>query len=101
MLFAGAMAEHKPDGTMALKVKIGRGAGFLERFRPAVTERTYELDRFGRFVVDEIDGKRNVLGIIDAFQEKFRMSRRESELGVVAFLKILLKRNLIAIVAKD
>ncbi len=97
----GVAAEHKPDGAMALRVRIGRGAGFLERFRPAVTERTYELDRFGGFVVDEIDGKRNVLSIIDAFQERFRMSRRESELGVVAFLKILLKRNLIAIVAKD
>lgn len=87
---------------MALKRVIHRGNGFLERFRPPVMERRYELDEFGAFVVHRIDGKKSVLDLINAFEDRFKMSHRESELGVVAFIKMLMKRNLLAVgIAKE
>ena len=101
VLHDGVKVAPKTGGGLTLKTKIMRGPGFFERFRPAVMEKSYELDAFGEFVVGEIDGSKSVLGIVDAFQERFKMSRRESELGVVAFLKILLQRNLLSIVDKD
>lgn len=101
MLEAGVLVQAGKDGGLVLKRKILRGAGFLERFRPPVTEKSFELDEFGAFVVGQIDGKKTVLDIIGTFQERFKMSRRESELGVVAFMKILLKRTLVVIVADE
>lgn len=97
MLDADVAIQPGNGGGLFLKRKVLRGSGFLERFRPAVTEKSYELDAFGAFVVSQIDNRRNVLEIVNAFEKQFKMSRRESELGVVAFLKILLKRNLVAI----
>jgi hypothetical protein len=41
-----------------------------------------------------------VLEIINRFEEQFRMSRRESELGVVAFIKMLMQRRVISVVVK-
>ncbi len=100
MLEKNVIVEQKPGAGVVLKTKIRRGTGFFERFRPLVTEKSFELDEFGAFVVGQIDDRNSVLNLVDAFQERFRMSRRESELGVVAFLKILLKRNLIVIAGK-
>lgn len=101
VLREGVTAEAMDGGGIRLKTRIVRGSGFFERFRPPVTEKSYELDRFGAFVVGRIDGKATVLQIVEAFQEHFKLSHRESELGVVAFMKTLLQRNLLAIVERD
>lgn len=92
-----AVIERSEGTPMALKLVIRRGNGFLDRFRPPAMERRYELDEFGAFVVQKIDGKKTVLDLINAFEDRFKMSHRESELGVVAFIKILMKRNLLAV----
>ncbi|MBM4164465.1 MAG: PqqD family protein [Lentisphaerae bacterium] len=90
--------ETLPDGRMFLRARLQRGGGgFLDRFRPRVDERRYELDAFGAAVVRRIDRKCRVLDIIEGFHQEFRMSRRESEMGVVAFLKILMQRRLITV----
>jgi hypothetical protein len=100
MLDKNVVVEPKTGGGAMLRTKIRRGEGFFERFRPLVTKKGFELDDFGAFVVGQIDERRTVFDIVNAFQERFRMSRRESELGVVAFMKVLLKRNLVVIVGK-
>lgn len=91
--------EFGPDdaGKMMLRVTFPPHATWMDRFRPPVDTRRYELDDFGGFVVDQIDGTRTVLEIINGFQEEFGMSRRESELGVVAFIKMLMKRRLLSV----
>ncbi len=92
-----AVIERTEGQAMALKLVVHRGNGFLDRFRPPAMERRYELDEFGAFVIEEIDGKKTVLDLINAFEQRFKMSHRESELGVVAFIKMLMKRNLLAV----
>ncbi len=93
---------HEPEGKPAFVAsKLRRGTGFLERFRPPVMNKRYELDEFGAFVVRHVDGQRSVLEIIHLFHERFGMSRREAELGVVAFVKILMQRGLISVFAKN
>ena len=89
-----------PNGTITIRVVIHRGYGFFERFRPPVSERKYELDEFGTFVVRQIKQRKSVLDIVNAFEQRFRMSRRESELGVVAFIKTLMKRNVLSVVVE-
>lgn len=85
-----------------LRSTQARGTGFMERFRPPRIERAFELDAFGAFVIAEIDGTRTVMEVVQRFRRHFGTSRREAELGVVAFIKMLLKRNLVAVVvARD
>ncbi len=88
------------NGVATLKMKIHRGRSFLDRFRPPVMERKYELDEFGTFVVLQMRKRRDVLSIIRAFERRFGMSHRESELGVVAFVKTLMKRDVLSVVVK-
>ena len=83
---------------MSLTVTIKRGNGFLDLFRPAVMNRRIKLDTLGSFVVRLIDGKRDVLEIIEAFEAKYKTNRRETQLSVVAFLKSLARRNIASIV---
>ncbi|MBN1672001.1 MAG: PqqD family protein [Kiritimatiellae bacterium] len=92
--------EECEAGTVTLKAKVRRGPGFFDRFRPPVSERSYELDEFGTFVVRQIDHERSVLAIVNAFERRYGMSHREAELGVVAFMKMLMKRNLLSVAAR-
>jgi len=89
--------EPGDNGGLFLRRQVSRSGTFLDRFRPAVQEKRYELDRFGAFVVQQIDHDRTVLDIVNAFERRFGLSRREAELGVVAFIKILMKRELVAV----
>ena len=89
------------NGTLAINMKIANsGTGFLDRFRPPVMEKRHTLDELGSFVVGRIDGRRNVKCIIDDFVERYRVNRREAELSVVAFLKMLMHRHIVSIVAE-
>ena len=99
VIHEGVKVEHKRDGSTVLKLKRARGPGFLDRFRPPVMEKRYELDEFGTFVIRNVDRRRTVLDIIVAFEKRFGMSHREAELGVVAFFKILIKRNVLSVVS--
>ena len=92
--------ETGEAGGLLLRIDEARGPGFLDRFRPPRTERRFALDEFGSFVVRLIDCERTVLDIVGRFQEEFGMSRREAELGVVAFIKMLMQRNVVSVVAK-
>ncbi len=85
---------------ITLRVRTARSNTLLDRFRPPVTERKYELDEFGTFVVRQIQRRRNVLAIVLAFEKHFGMSHRESELGVVAFIKMLMQRSALSVVVE-
>jgi hypothetical protein len=91
------IVENVDNGRAVLHVEQRRGEGFLERFRPPKTTRNYKLDEFGAFVVNSIDNEKTVQEIVTAFSEHFGLTYRESELGVAAFIKMLMKRNLLAV----
>lgn len=89
--------QEAPD-RMCLVVRRRRGTGFLARFQPPVMEKTVRLDALGAFVFGLMDGHRPVRRIVDEFERRYRVNRREAELSTVAFIKSLAERNLIAIV---
>ncbi len=96
-MFPGVTFEDMTNGCVRVSLTLKRGSGFLERMRPPETRRSYELDEFGTFVIRMVDGERSVLDIVNAFEERYRMSRREVELSVVAFCKLLMQRNIMAV----
>ncbi|MDT8390462.1 MAG: PqqD family peptide modification chaperone [Lentisphaeria bacterium] len=97
VLNAGVAVESLDNGGARVSMTVRRGRGFFERLRPVEMTRSYELDEFGRFVLEMVDGERSVLDVVDAFEKRFPMSRREVELAVVAFFKMLMQRNVLAV----
>jgi len=93
--------ETMEGGTLRVSMTLRRGSGFFERMRPLETRKSYELDEFGTFVIGLFDGKRTVLDVVNAFEKRFRLSRREVELSVVAFVKLLMQRNVISVVLPE
>lgn len=93
--------ERKDDGRCFLYQQLHRGPGLLDRFRPRTWTRQFELDAFGRFIVDQLDGRRSVQDILVVFEPFAGLSHRESELGLVAFLKMLVQRGLVTVVPPE
>ncbi len=60
-------------------------------------EKSFELDELGAFVWDAADGTRTVEGLIRHFAAEKKVNLREAEVAVLAFLKMLAKRNLMAL----
>lgn len=93
----GVAVESQQDGKVLVTVRTARGNGWLARFQPPVLEHKVRLDDLGGFVLGLVDGRRDVLSIINLFEKKYRLNRRETELSVAAFLKSLVQRNVISI----
>ena len=100
ILNPGVEVKARDDGKLLLKTTIRRRGGFMARFLPESLTRQYKLDELGSFVVREINGKRTAEEIIDDFVSRFRTNRREAELSVVQFLKMLLERQVVSIAIK-
>jgi len=92
--------DDSDEDNVVVSVTFERGNGFLDRFKPAVMTSRVELDELGSFALHQIDGKKTVADIIDAFVERYRANRREMELSVVAFMKSLMQRRVISILIK-
>jgi hypothetical protein len=101
ILHPGVGVEEMANGNRRVTMTIGRGPGFFEKLRPLQTRRSYELDEFGTFVIALVNGQRSVLDVVNAFEERFQMSRREVELSVVAFFKLLMQRNVVGVEVPD
>lgn len=97
ILNPGVEFELLDGGCSRVSLIVRRGHGLFESMRPKQSSRSYELDEFGTFVVQQIDGTRTVLDVIDAFEKRFQLSRREVELSVVAFCKLLMQRHVLSV----
>ena len=72
------------------------------RFFYVPKKRRITLDEIGSVVWDLCDGKNHVRDIIRALAERYKLHRKEAEVSVVAYLRMLAKRRLIAVaVLKD
>lgn len=61
------------------------------------TEKSFDLDELGAFVWKAIDGRRSVELLIRHFADSNRVTLREADVAVIAFLKTLTERNLVAL----
>jgi hypothetical protein len=70
--------------------------GWILPFR---SEKGVELDALGRQVFVACDGSRTTEQIVEEFAERHRLRFHEARLSVLSFLKSLVERNLVALVA--
>ena len=71
----------------------------LKLILPLSDFKNLELDWVGRSVFNLIDGRRTVEDIIDAHMERWHLSFFESRAGVMQFLRDLVKRGVVALLA--
>ena len=96
----GVRLKDEPDGRVLVTVELARRTGFWARFQQPVNRRRLRLDELGSFVVRQIDGRRSVRQIIEAFVGRYRTNRREAELSTADFLRTLARRRVISVVIK-
>jgi hypothetical protein len=65
---------------------------------PFSSHRRVELDALGSSVLRSCDGERTVEEVIERFAEENKLSFRESQLSVSAFLQMLVERGIVVIV---
>ncbi len=97
----GITSKLRPDGQYDLVIRIARRPGLFARFMPPVLEKRFSLDELGSFVFSQIDGRRTAARIMELFRERFKLNRRETEVSVAAFLRLLAERRIISIVVKE
>jgi len=93
--------ERLGDGGAVASVPVRRPAYLvppLSWVLPFSPSRRVRLDAPGAEVLDLCDGKRTIEAIIEKFAADHKLSFRESQLAVTAFLRNLVDRGLVAIV---
>ena len=63
--------------------------------------RQLKLDEVGTFVWELCDGKHTVADLVDAMVEKYKLGRREVELSLTEFLRMLAKRGMIVVAVPE
>ncbi|MEI8196476.1 MAG: PqqD family protein, partial [Phycisphaerae bacterium] len=61
------------------------------------TEKAFDLDELGAQVWHLCDGRHTVAEIIRTFAQTRRVNQREAQVAVLAFLRMLVRRNLVAV----
>jgi hypothetical protein len=94
---------YKEDGEVNLFIPRKRG-GFAElvaRVFRLPDEKRLQLDRVGSGVWELCDGYHDVQSILDYVQRRHKLTRREAEVSVSTYLKILAERRLIGLKAPE
>lgn len=64
-------------------------------------EKGVALDALGEEVWGYVDGRRTTEEVIEAFAARHKLRFHEARLSVMAFLRMLMERNLIALVGRE
>ena len=91
--------EQDEEGRVVLLVpprkdRVGRLLGRFFRLPQDVLKKV-ELDEVGSFVWGLCDGKRTIEAIVQKTRDRFIPNRREAEISVTMFLKMLAERHYI------
>ncbi len=91
--------KHNEEGNVVATLTRRAGLkGKVITFFLAVPEaRPIVLDEVGSFVWDMCDGQHSVEQIVEALRQKYKLSRREVEISLNEYLRMLGKRGMIAV----
>ena len=91
--------KYNEEGhVVATLTRRGRLTGRLINFFLAVPEeRPVVLDEVGSFVWKMCDGEHSIEQVIEALADKYKLTRREVEVSVNEYLRMLAKRGMILV----
>jgi hypothetical protein len=89
--------EHNAAGNAVLNLPRKRTAmvRLIAKVFKLAPYKQIELDELGTCVVELCDGTNTVADITAEFSERFQLSRRETEVSMLSYLKSLAKRGII------
>ena len=65
---------------------------------PVSRERRVHLDATGAWVLSQCDGRRPIEAVIEAVMKKYKLSFQEARASVLAFMRMLTERGVVAVV---
>jgi hypothetical protein len=92
---------ERPEGDetaeMLLRVprRQDRLVNLLVRWLPTPTHKTIELDEFGAAIWERCDGVYTMQDLVSYVSQTHKLNRRQAEVSVLAFLKMLAQRHLV------
>ena len=95
--------ERGEDGLATLQVPRGDSAlvRSVSRWFRLPPYRPIALDELGSFVIELCDGRHTVRDLVDKLAKRFKLNRREAEVGMTTFLRTLARRSIIALVIEN
>jgi hypothetical protein len=81
--------------TLVVPRKSDKMTNFLARMLQAPEEKRIELDEFGSAIWEKCDGSRTVEELARFTSTTYKLNRRQAEVSVMAFMKMLSQRRLI------
>jgi len=94
--------DDRPEvALLRIPRRSDRFGNVIARLFQMPDSRKLELDEIGSDVWEMCDGARTVEAIARSICDKYRLNRRQSETSVVAYLKSLHERNLVALTVKS
>jgi len=93
--------DDRPEvALLRIPRRSDRFGNLIARLFQMPDSRKLELDEIGSDVWEMCDGTRTVEAIARSICDKYRLNRRQAETSVVAYLKSLHERNLVALTVK-
>ena len=65
---------------------------------PLASDRRIHLDATGAWVLSQCDGRRPIEAVIEAVMKKYKLSFQEARISVLAFMRMLTERGVVAVV---
>lgn len=86
---------------LRVPVKTGGLTRMLTRLMSMPDSKTIELDEFGGAVWEMCDGHHTVEQLVGHTCQTYQLNRRQAEVSVLAFMRMLIERRLIGFAAAD
>ncbi|MHC4480314.1 MAG: PqqD family protein [Planctomycetota bacterium] len=95
--------ERSDEGTVILQIPRRQSAMVraISQWFHIPPYKQVALDELGTFVIELCDGRHTVSEIVEKFSKRFRLSHREAEASMTAFLRTLAKRSVIGTVIAE
>lgn len=102
-LGSGGDDDDKPKPTTVLTVprRDVKWSRWLARWLDVPTGKRIELDEFGAEVWTLCDGANTVEQLVKFTCSTYKLNRRQGEISVVAFMRMLAQRHLVGFLAKE
>jgi len=97
----GDETEIPPKYVLNLPTKQDKFAKILTRMFKGPSSRKVQLDEFGSQVWDRCDGKHTIEELVRFTCETYKLNRRQGEVSVLAFMRMLSERRLIGYLKKE
>lgn len=87
---------ERGNGGLLVRCRVARSGWQRWLGAGEAMERSFGLDRLGRWVYERCDGNTTVRQLVDGFAKQQRVGKAEAEIAVTTFLRTLVSKGMVA-----